>query len=90
MNRNARSIGIIYPDERVERDVEGGELRFFLTYERVVRLGCQFEVSWTAWGEESDCGHGYAWGCDSCPVNKELEKSKHEVKQKQKQMYREY
>lgn len=81
---------VIYPEERVESDIEKGTPRYFLTYERVIKLGCGLEISWTAWGDEYDCGHGYTWDCESCPVKASLEGAKTVMKEKHKRMYREY
>ena len=43
-------------------------------YQRVVMRGCGGYVTQTSDGDDYDCGHGYAWMCDHCPVVEERER----------------
>ena len=36
-------------------------------YNKIVALGCGAYKTWTDYGYEYDCKHGYDWPCDHCP-----------------------
>jgi hypothetical protein len=36
-------------------------------WKEIVSIGCNYEYD--VLNQDCDCGHGYMWVCDGCPVN---------------------
>jgi hypothetical protein len=47
-------------------------------YNKVLKRGCGYEAS-SGEDTDGDCGHGYEWDCDHCPIVLEQDDSTEEV-----------